>query len=134
LILAGIIAAKSKPFVLHLNVLSYNNCPSFGRYLFVNPVRYIFIYLSSYVLTQSETDLLRRGLNFCPIPPPKPDSVDKDIEAFPRGLSLRKYYSPDDISELGQQSMYQPSALEKLNERDLRECHNKPSSEPYLNS
>ena len=25
MILAGIIAAKSKPFVLHLNVLSYNN-------------------------------------------------------------------------------------------------------------
>ena len=86
-------------------------------------------------MTQSETDLLRRALNFCPTPPPqKPDSVDKDIEAFPRGLSLRKYYSPGDISELGQQSMYQPSALEKLNERDLRECHNKPSREPYLNS
>ena len=35
---SGIIAAKSKPFVVHLNVLSYNNCPSIGRYLFVNPV------------------------------------------------------------------------------------------------
>ena len=35
----GIIAAKSKPFVVHLNVLNYNNCPSIGRYLFLNPVR-----------------------------------------------------------------------------------------------
>ena len=30
LILAGITAAKSKHFVLHLNVLSYNNIPSIG--------------------------------------------------------------------------------------------------------
>ena len=39
MILVGIIAAKSKPFVVHLNVLNYNNCPSIGRYLFLNPVR-----------------------------------------------------------------------------------------------
>ena len=45
MILVGIIAAKSKPFVVHLNVLNYNNCPSIGRYLFVNPVRYIYIYI-----------------------------------------------------------------------------------------
>ncbi|XP_068759726.1 uncharacterized protein [Montipora capricornis] len=30
--------------------------------------------------------------------------------------------------------MYQPSTLEKLNQRDREECHNKPSREPYLNS
>ena len=39
LILAGIIAAKRKPFVLHLNVIIIY--PSIERYLFVNPVRYI---------------------------------------------------------------------------------------------
>ena len=55
MILVGIIAAKSKPFVVHLNVLNYNNCPSIGRYLFLNPVKssqsshpvqmvYIYIY------------------------------------------------------------------------------------------
>ena len=50
MILVGIIAAKSKPFVVHLNVLSYNNCPSIGRYLFVNPVRYIYIYIYIHTL------------------------------------------------------------------------------------
>ena len=51
MILVAIIAAKSKPFVVHLNVLSYNNCPSIGRYLFVNPVRYIYIYIYIYIHT-----------------------------------------------------------------------------------
>ena len=50
MILVGIIAAKSKPFVVHMNVLSYNNCPSIGRYLFVNPVRYIYIYIYIHTL------------------------------------------------------------------------------------
>ena len=59
MILVGIIAAKSKPFVVHLNVLSYNNCPSIGRYLFVNPVRYIYIYLRKDVSkAQGEIPLL----------------------------------------------------------------------------
>ena len=49
LILVGIIAAKSKPFVVHLNVLNYNNCPSIGRYLFLNPVRYIYVYIYIYI-------------------------------------------------------------------------------------
>ena len=30
---------------MHLNVLNYDNCPSIGRYLFLNPVRYIYIYI-----------------------------------------------------------------------------------------
>ena len=49
MILVGIIAAKSKPFVVHLNVLNYNNCPSIGRYLFLNPVRYMCIYIYVYI-------------------------------------------------------------------------------------
>ena len=49
MILVGIIAAKSKLFVVHLNVLSYNNCPSIGRYLFLNPVRYKYIYIYIYI-------------------------------------------------------------------------------------
>ena len=54
MILVGIIAAKSKPFVVHLNVLNYNNCPSIGRYLFVNPVRYIYIYIYIYIYDEAQ--------------------------------------------------------------------------------
>ena len=32
-------SCQEQPFVVHLNVLNYNNCPSIGRYLFLNPVR-----------------------------------------------------------------------------------------------
>ena len=40
MILFGIIAAKGMHFVVHLNVIRYNNyCPSIGGYLFVNPVK-----------------------------------------------------------------------------------------------
>ena len=43
--------------------------------------------LSSLELTHSETDLLQRG--FCPTPPPpKQESVNKDVDAFARRLNL----------------------------------------------
>lgn len=60
--------------------------------------------------------------------------VDNGIEAFARRPNLREYYPPDDISELEKQPMYQPSTLEKLNQRDRQECRYKPSTEPYVNS
>ena len=67
MILVGIIAAKSKPFVVHLNVLSYNNCSSIGRYLFVNPVRYIYIYKertenNNFSVVGAMTVQLRKGM------------------------------------------------------------------------
>ena len=53
--------------------------------------------LSTVELTHSETNLLQRGLNFCPTPPPpKPESVDKDIDAFARRINLKEYHAPDD--------------------------------------
>ena len=71
--------------------------------------------LSTLELTHSETDLLRRGLNFCPTPPPpKPESVNKDIDAFARRLNLREYHAPNEIDEMENQSAYKPSILEEL--------------------
>ena len=90
--------------------------------------------LSTLELTQSKTDLLRRGLNFCPTPPPpKPESINKDIDAFARRLNLKEYHTPDDVDEIEQQPMYKPSTLEKLNRKEPMECF-RPSIEPYLNS
>ena len=90
--------------------------------------------LSTLELTHSETDLLRRGLNFCPTPPPpKPESVDKDIDAFARRLNLKEYHAPNEIDEMENQSAYKPSILEKLNKKE-RVQYYRPSREPYINS
>ena len=81
--------------------------------------------LSAIELTQSESDLLRRGLNFCPTPPPpKPEDLDADIDAFARRINLNEYHAPDNIDEIEQDSSYHHSVLEKLNktiERTLSE-------------
>ena len=56
MILAGVIAAKNKLFVLHLNVLSNNNIiyPSIGRYLFVNPVNIYTLNCRNVVIEKSK--------------------------------------------------------------------------------
>ena len=90
--------------------------------------------LSAKELTQSETNLLRRGLNFCPTPPPpKPEDLDTDIDAFARRINLKEYHAPDNIDEIEHDSSYHLSVLEKLNKRDCQ-VHYRPSRESYLNS
>ena len=90
--------------------------------------------LSTLELTRSENDLLQRGLNFCPTPPPpKPESVNKDVDAFARRLNLREYHAPNEIDEMENQSAYKPSILEKLNKKEWVQ-HYRPSREPYINS
>ena len=59
--------------------------------------------LSAIELTQSETNLLRRGLNFCSTPPPpKPEDLDADIDAFARRINLKEYHASDNIDEIEQ--------------------------------
>ena len=91
--------------------------------------------LSDIRFTQSETDLLQKGLNFCPTPPPPPtiDNINKDIDAFARRLSLREYHTPENIDEITDNPSYQPTILEKLNHREQK-THCRPSREPYLNT
>ena len=90
--------------------------------------------LTTLELTQSETDLLRRGLNFCPTPPPpQPEAINKDIDAFARRLNLKEFHTPDEIDETVQQPTYKPSTLQKLNRKQPMEYY-RPSREPYLNS
>ena len=76
--------------------------------------------LSTLELTYSETEgLLRRGLSFWPTPPPpKPESVNKDVDAFARRLNLREYHAPNEIDEMENQSAYKPSILEELNKKE----------------
>ena len=90
--------------------------------------------LSAIELTQSETNLLRRGLNFCPTPPPpKPEDLDKDIDAFARRINLKEYHAPENIDEIEQDSSHHYTVLEKLNKKDSQ-VYYRPSREPYLNS
>ena len=77
--------------------------------------------LSDIQLTQSETDLLQKGLNFCPTPPPPTiDNINKDIDAFARRLSLREYRTPENIDEITDNPSYQSTILEKLNHREQK--------------
>ena len=78
--------------------------------------------------------MLRRGLNFCPTPPPpKLEDLDKDIDAFARRINLKEYHAPDNIDEIEQDSSHHHSVLEKLNKKDSQ-VYYRPSREPYLNS
>ena len=76
--------------------------------------------LSDIQLTQSETVLLQKELNFCPIPPPTIDNINKDIDAFARRLSLREYRTPENIDEITDNPSYQSTILEKLNHREQK--------------
>ena len=90
--------------------------------------------VSDIQLTQSETDLLQEGLNFCPTPPPPTiDNINKDIDAFARRLSLKEYHTPENIDEITDNPGYQPTILEKLNHREQK-TYCGPSREPYLNT
>ena len=77
--------------------------------------------LSDIQLTQSETDLLQKGLNFCPTPRlPTTDYINKDIDTFARRLSLREYHTPENIDEITDNPSYQPTILEKLSHREQK--------------
>ena len=91
--------------------------------------------LSLRTLTESETNLLRKGLNFCPTPPPPSrEQLNKDNDAFGRRLSLKEYHAPDEIDDLSyERPAYKSSTLEKLNKRE-QQINFKPSREPYINT
>ena len=90
--------------------------------------------LSNLQLTQSETNLLRKGLNFCPTPPPpRIDDINKDTDTFARRLTLREYHTPENIDEITDSPGYQPSILQQLNQKE-RNTRYRPSREPYLNT
>ena len=83
--------------------------------------------LSDIQLTQSETNLLPRGLNFCPTPPPPAKhDINKDIDAFARRLTLKEYHTPENIEEIIDGPGYQPSILQKLNQKE-RKIYTRPS-------
>ena len=90
--------------------------------------------LSDIQLTQSETNLLRKGLNFCPTPPPpRKYDINEDIDAFARRLTLKEYQTPENIEEIIDGPGYQPLILQKLNQKE-RKMYTRPSREPYLNT
>ena len=90
--------------------------------------------LSDIQLTQSETDLLQKGMNLCPAPPPPTtNNINKDIDAFARRLSPREYRTPENIDEITDGPSYKPTILEKVNHGEQK-TYCRPSREPYLNT
>ena len=66
--------------------------------------------LSDIQLTQSGTNLLRKGLNFCPTPlPPEKYDINKDIDAFARRLTLKEYHTPKNIEEISNRRPWIPT-------------------------
>ena len=105
-----------------------------GSYRTEDILKRRIVNLSDIQLTQSETDLLHKGLNFCPTPPPPTiDNINQDIDAFARRLSLRESHTPENIDEITDNHSYQPTILEKLNHREQK-TYSRPSREPYLNT
>ena len=73
-------------------------------------------------------------MNFCLTPPPpKPDDINKDIDAFGRKINLREYHAPDNLDKI-EQSIHRPTILGKLSQRGRHGGHYRSSREPYLNS
>ena len=106
----------------------------YGSYKTKEILKRRIVNLSDIQLTQSETDLLQKGMNFCPTPPPPTiDNINKDIDTFARRLSLREYHTPENIDEITNNPSYQPTVLEKLNHREQK-TYCRPSREPYLNT
>ena len=68
-----------------------------------------------------------------PPPPPTIDNINKDIDAFARGLNLREYHTPENIDEITDNPSYQPTTLEKLNHREQK-TYCRTSRGPYLNT
>ena len=92
--------------------------------------------LSSRTLTKSETDLLHKGLNFCPTPqPPRKEEINDDIDAFARKLNLKEYHAPEDMEDIanGPTRQHRLTTLEKLNQNEHKGPY-RPSREPYLNT
>lgn len=80
------------------------------------------------------SNLPRKGLNFCPTPPPPGKyDIDKDIDVFACRLTLKEYHTPENIEEITDGPGYQPSILKKLNQKE-RKTYTRPSREPYLNT
>ena len=83
--------------------------------------------LSNLQPTQSET-------NLCPTPPPpRIDDINKDIDTFARRLTLREYHTPENLDEITDSPVYQPSILQQLNQKEQNTRY-RPSREPYLNT
>ena len=92
--------------------------------------------LSSRTLTKSETDLLHKGLNFCPTPPPpRKEEINDGIDAFARRLNLKEYHAPEDMEDIADNPTRQHrlTTLEKLNQNGHKGPY-RPSREPYLNT
>ena len=88
--------------------------------------------LSDIQLTQSETNLLRKRLNFCPTPPPPGKyDISKDIDAFARRLTLKEYHTPENIEDVIDGPGYQPSILQKLNQKE-RKVYTRPQGNHTL--
>ena len=80
------------------------------------------------------SNLLRKGLNFCPTPPPpRIEDINKDIDMFARRLTLRENHTSEKIDEITDSPGYQPSILHQLNQKE-RNTQYRPSREPYLNT
>ena len=92
--------------------------------------------LSSRTLTKSETDLLHKGLNFCPTPPPpRKEEINDDIDAFARRLNLKEYHAPEEKEDIADNPTRQHrlTTLEKLNQNGHKGPY-RPPREPYLNT
>jgi len=77
--------------------------------------------LSNLQLTQTETNLLHKGLNFCPTPPPpRMEDINKDIDTFACRLTLREYHTPKNIhvDKITDSPGYQSSILHQLNQKE----------------
>jgi len=83
---------------------------------------------------QSKTNLLCKGLNFCPTrPQPGKYDIYKDIDAFAHRLTLKECHTPENIEEIIDGPGHQPSILQKLNQKEHK-IYTRPSREPYLNT
>ena len=74
------------------------------------------ISLSSIPLTNSETNLLSKGLKFCPKPKINKEEILEDLEEFVRKITWKEHFTPEDIDSDYEEEPYHTTTLDKLND------------------
>jgi hypothetical protein len=86
----------------------------------INNNSHTVVNLSSHQLTGSETSLLSRGLNFCPVPGPINETkLSEELDNFARSLRVKEHFGSKEV-ERGDEVSSDSDSEETCNNRFIK--------------